>query len=404
MAEDLEAVLKKNEAGPLDKFRNESMIYKQFGNEGVRVYSSISSGSKARDLLSELSMNENRLIELLEFMDSRGLITIEHAGSAAQSAGLQREAEAEREIAREMETRERELQRGQPYPSPRAPPQPPGQMPSARPGMPSATAAIQPPSALPPEPMPASLSPLERTIYKKFGKIGLTVYNLIDGEKTAEEILSETGIGEVKLVEILEFMDKEGIIRLEKPGEEERVREREKKPKFEPLHEEKKEFEERLSPDAVPIDLPVAQKLTFISSLTLKAELALRFPSYGAKIYAMILGGHDVVEIARDTGNSFSKIDDVLAFLGKRSAALMKPLKPKDVKAKYGEDGLAIYVKYGRDGMLIYELIGKEDSIRDIITKSKIDKGLAVDIFIYIHKILGMDLPIDRASLLRQVG
>jgi hypothetical protein len=405
MAEDLEAVLKKNEQGPLDKFRNESLIYKQFGNEGVRVYASITSGSKARDLLAHMGMNEGKLIELLEFMDSRGLVTIEHEGAAAQAASLQRRGEAEHEIAHELEGREKELRREPLPPLPRTPLQP---APSPlRPGFPSAAfppTALPPAAAAPPqaEPIPPSLSPLEKTIYKKFGKMGLKVYNLIDGEKTAEEILQDTGIGEVKLVEILEFMDKEGIIRLEKPGGEEKPKD--KKPKFEPLHEEKREVEERLSPEAIPIDLPVLQNIGLVQSIMLRAELATRFPSYGLKVFSMIKAQKDVVEIARDLGLSLDQVDGVLALLGKRGAALMKAYKPKDARAKYGEDGLAIYTKYGRDGILIYELVGKEDSIKDIVKKSGIDKGLAVDIFIYIHKILGMDLPIDRNSLLRQIS
>ena len=400
MAEDLEAVLKKNEQGPLDKFKNESLIYKQFGNEGVRVYSSITSGSKARDVLAQMGMNEGKLIELLEFMDSHGLITIEHAGAAAQAASLQRRAEAEHEIAHELEGREKEIRREVLPPLPHAPLQPAPL--SARPGIPSAAAAPSAPAAAQAEPAPPSLSPLEKTIYKKFGKIGLKVYNLIDGEKTAEEILQETGIGEVKLVEILEFMDKEGIIRLEKPGGEDKPKD--KKPKFEPLHEEKREVEERLSQDAIPIDLPVLQNIGLVQSIILRAELATRFPSFGLKVFSQIKAQKDVVEISRDLGLTLDQVDSVLALLGKRGAALMKAYKPKDARAKYGDDGLAIYTKYGRDGILIYELIGKEDSIKDIVKKSGMDKNLAIDIFIYIHQILGMELPIDRNSLLRQLG
>jgi hypothetical protein len=50
------------------------------------------------------------------------------------------------------------------------------------------------------------LSPLEKIIFNKFGKEGVDVYNLIDGEKTAEQILNETGVSESKLVEILDLV------------------------------------------------------------------------------------------------------------------------------------------------------------------------------------------------------
>ncbi|RLG19717.1 hypothetical protein DRN67_01995 [Candidatus Micrarchaeota archaeon] len=410
MAEKLEAVLKRNEKGPLDKFRNESLVYKQFGDEGVRVYSSISEGSRARELLSELQMDEGRLIELLEFMDSHGLITIEHAGAAAQPAETR--PEAAMEITKEIAEREKEIKREPLPPPPKMPETPsakpaPAAAPTPKPAAPPATAApkAKAPEEKKEEPPPATLSPLEKTIYKKFGKTGLQVYNLIDGEKTAEEILEETGIGEVKLVEILEFMDQEGIIKLEKPSKEKpKAKGKPKaKPKFEPLHEEKREVEERLSPDAIPIDLPVRQPLGFAKAGLLKAELAARFGSEGLKVLSLIDDKHDIVEIARDTGLSLDQIDRMLAFLGKRGAALMKAYKPSEVRIKYGDDGLAIYRKYGRDGILVYELIGKEDSIKDIVKKSKLDKVLAVDIVLYIHKILGLELPLDRRALLKQV-
>jgi len=255
-----------------------------------------------------------------------------------------------------------------------------------------------------PEAPTATLSPLEKTIYQKFGRLGLTVYNLIDGEKTAEEILNETGISEVKLVEILEFMDKEGIIRLEKPAEEKAEGPQRPQPRFEPMLEEKHEAEETLSSEAVPIDLSIKHGQGLLKDLMLQGELLLRFPHFGLKAYGAMNGQNDVVQLASLSGASLEQLDTLLAFLGRRGGALMRPLKPKEVRVKYGDDGLAIYKKYGREGMLIYELIGKEGSVREIVQKSRMDKERAVDIFIYIHKVLGLELPVDRQTLLRQIG
>jgi hypothetical protein len=436
MAEDLEEVLKKNEQGPLDKFRNESLIYKQFGGDGVRAYAAISPGIRARDLLMQLGMDEGKLMELLDFMDANHLISVQHAAIAPAPKPTyesMRKAEAEHEIVTEISEREHEM--AQPEPEARRPaqsPYSPASQPSAPAPSPYAPAPAQPSSFAPAPRAPYSaysrpseemitevrpagpaapsgeiptstLSPLEKTIYQKFGRIGLTVYNLIDGEKTAEEILNETGISEVKLVEILEFMDKEGIIRLEKPVEEKAEPEK-PKPRFEPMLEEKREAEETIESEAVPIDLPLKHNQGLIKDLMLQGELLLRFPSFGLKAYNAMDGQNDVVQLASVTGASMEQLDVLLAFLGRRGGALMRPLKPKEVRVKYGDDGLAIYKKYGREGMLIYELIGKEGTVREIVLKSKIEKARAVDIFIYIHKVLGLELPVDRQTLLQQIG
>jgi len=61
------------------------------------------------------------------------------------------------------------------------------------------------------------LSPVQKIIFDKFGDIGLGVYTLIDGQKTADEIMRDTGLTECKLVMILDFMDEQGIIRLDYP-------------------------------------------------------------------------------------------------------------------------------------------------------------------------------------------
>jgi len=60
-------------------------------------------------------------------------------------------------------------------------------------------------------------SPVEKIIFDRYGDIGLRTYSLTDGQRTAEEIMKETGLTEAKLVEILDFMDAQGIIKLDYP-------------------------------------------------------------------------------------------------------------------------------------------------------------------------------------------
>ncbi len=62
-----------------------------------------------------------------------------------------------------------------------------------------------------------NMSPVEKIIFNKYGDHGLRVYTLIDGQRTAEEIMHETGHSEAQLVEMLDFMDEQGIIKLDYP-------------------------------------------------------------------------------------------------------------------------------------------------------------------------------------------
>ena len=45
-----------------------------------------------------------------------------------------------------------------------------------------------------------------------------------------------------------------------------------------------------------------------------------------------------------------------------------------------------------------------EKELRDIIAKSKVDADRAIDIFVFIHKVLGLDIPLDRDMIYRQLG
>jgi hypothetical protein len=62
------------------------------------------------------------------------------------------------------------------------------------------------------------LSRVENLIKSKYGDIGLKVYELIDGQKTAEQIMNNTGLTEPRLIEILDYMDEQGIIKLDYPA------------------------------------------------------------------------------------------------------------------------------------------------------------------------------------------
>ncbi|MGB9635556.1 MAG: hypothetical protein ACP5H8_03730 [Candidatus Micrarchaeia archaeon] len=55
---------------------------------------------------------------------------------------------------------------------------------------------------------------MQRAIFDRYGAEGVSVYSLIDGKKSAEEIRAELNMTPARIVEVLDFMDKEGVIQL----------------------------------------------------------------------------------------------------------------------------------------------------------------------------------------------
>ncbi len=280
-----------------------------------------------------------------------------------------------------------------------------------------------------------NLSPLEKLISDKYGPVGLKVYELIDGERTAEDILNETGLSESKLVEILEFMNEQGIIKLDRPlrappsgsapgpsmgggiggapgdparppmgGPAGASRSSDDNLGFKPMVESGDENQEEgaLSPDALPVDVPVPPaRLSLLQKAKMMAILSTKHGKVGNDLMGHVDGTKDFVQLAVETGLALHDLDLILGDLGKAGLLTFKPLTRTEVRHRYGDDGLAIYKRFGRDGVLIYQMIGKVESLRDIVKSSQIEPQRAVDILIFVHRVLGLELPVDRDMIFR---
>jgi len=424
---DFDMRLKKEAKSSLQAFRDQSLLRRKFGDEAVKLYNMIDSGKTASGLMAELGMKEEAFVEILEFMNNNAMVSIVPAEPAAQS--WHEAAEGER--ATPAQEGEESAPGKQPVPG----------------GKPPISASFASAPAAPAEKKidEDSLSPLEKVLYRKHGSIGVKIYNLIDGEKTAEEILRETGVSEAKLVEILEFMDEQGIIKLEKPEEkaapadaeaeggeadsedkegEEGGEKPAREPRFKPIVEdvpegkpfqapaapkkeekqEKKEDIDEPGEDIVMVDVPSVAKLSVIQKAMMFTELSTRFPPAARSLFDLADGKRDFVELSLATGMPLFDVDSAMAYFGKKGFISFRQLDRNEIRDRYGEDGFAIYKRFGRDGLLIYEMIGKEASLRDIILKSRLDPDRAIEIFSFIHKVLGLDIPLDRDLIYRQIG
>jgi hypothetical protein len=251
-----------------------------------------------------------------------------------------------------------------------------------------------------------SLNTAERMIKERFGEVGLNVYTLIDGTKTTQEIMDETGVSDTKLVEILNFLEDRGIIKME---------ERERASSASAPQPSKEEMlGDVLAPDEgvvgsdpkgfPTIDTPVKLGVDIVKSLKIKADLILKFGDKGTKIFEAINGKSDVLDIATALQIPLYDLFDVIGFLLNKNVLIMKPLKRLDVKKKYGDAGFSVYKKYGREGVFLYELIDKNLSIKQMAQRVTKDKEKFLDLFLFIRKVLNIEIPIDRDVLMKQLG
>ena len=379
--------ISKTSKNPLEVIKEQNLLLKRFGEKGLVVYRLIGAETTIGELMDVTGLNESEIMKILEFMEENRMIDI--IGEPAKKAKEEKEIKETKsinEIPQEEGEEEEEIK----------PTKPPKDLVGEKPKNKQEEEGEEER-----EGFRETLSPIEQMIYDKFGKSGVKVYNMIDGEKTAEEILKEAGISEVRLVEILEFLDSQGIIKLEKPSE--------RKPKINEIAPITARAEEEVTTEVptkeiIPIDVPIKTKLSFLKTMKLKMDLRFKLGKDSVKIYDKINGKKNVIDLAVEDKLSIYFIDAVLEFLADRNAAMFKTLKREEIRERYGNEGLTIYKKYGRDGIYIYELIGKIPSFRELVNISGMNPERVVDIFIYIHKVLDIDLPVSRDMLYKELG
>ena len=379
--------ISKTSKNPLEVIKEQNLLLKRFGEKGLVVYRLIGAETTIGELMDVTGLNESEIMKILEFMEENRMIDIigEQAKKAKEEKEI-KETKSINEIPQEEGEEEEEIK----------PTKPPKDLVGEKPKNKQEEEGEEER-----EGFRETLSPIEQMIYDKFGKSGVKVYNMIDGEKTAEEILKEAGISEVRLVEILEFLDSQGIIKLEKPSE--------RKPKINEIAPITARAEEEVTTEVptkeiIPIDVPIKTKLSFLKTMKLKMDLRFKLGKDSVKIYDKINGKKNVIDLAVEDKLSIYFIDAVLEFLADRNAAMFKTLKREEIRERYGNEGLTIYKKYGRDGIYIYELIGKIPSFRELVNISGMNPERIVDIFIYIHKVLDIDLPVSRDMLYKELG
>ena len=116
----------------------------------------------------------------------------------------------------------------------------------------------------------------------------------------------------------------------------------------------------------------------------------------------MIDAGIDVFDVVQTSARDM-EIENVYRLYGK-DVCLHGGLDVQKLLVDKTDDGYTVYKRYGREGLMLYELIGKELTIKEMADKVTTDKAKVIDMFLFIHEVLGIELPIDRSVLERQLG
>jgi DNA-binding HxlR family transcriptional regulator len=453
--------IKKIEKGPLQRFKNQNLLIKKFGEVGLQIYKAITGKRTTKELKKDLGVEPKMFDQVLEYMQTAGMVELEPAArekpkkeppeeeTLPEEAPTLEELPPEEELVEEEEVPpleeeikpmeeeeaeeeikavEEEIEKEE-IAFEEEPEEEKAKEEEAKKEEEPAEEEEAPIEEEPEEEISAiaeeeayeeesELSPVEKIISDKYGDIGLQVYSLIDGQRTAEEIMRDTGLSEQKLVEILDFMDEQGIIKLDYPrgGAEAKrppasappVTERpsatkRKEEAFVPMLEEEKKLEEARGVSS-PVSLPIKAPLDIVKTVQMKAKMMLKFGDKGSKILELMDGKNDIIDMALKLDMPLYNVSDIISYMLERGMAMVKPLTRSDVRKKYGDDGYSVYKKYGKEGLMLYELIGKELTIKQMADKITKDRAQVVDMFIFIHQVLGIELPIDKKVLAKELG
>ncbi len=242
------------------------------------------------------------------------------------------------------------------------------------------------------------LSPAETIINDKFGPKGVKIFRAVDGVKTISEIAKELNVSEQEVNDVLEFSKNIGLVSFE---------EKKEKPedlnKMVPLTETEVANVKEIGD---PILLIKYTPKDFLTALKLKVTFNLKYARDGRRLleYLEKRPKTNILSLVRLLNIPYPKLKAMLDFLNKEGVLDYFKMKRNDIKQKLGYDSYVIYKKYGVEGVLFYELIGEDKNIRDIARLiGENDPNKVIEIFSFIHKVLGVSIPINKSMLLKQL-
>jgi len=390
-------VFYKKEFSTVDKFKIKSTILKDYGPNALRIFNSIDGTKTLAEIRNLLDIPQEEFYKFVDTLYKLGFIYLPGQENFStepkeKSSDVQ---ESQQSIAKESKEKQpSSMQSLQPTDSSRE---------SLKP-----SSSPQPPETGTEEDY---LTVAEKEIFKKYGDIGLKVYSMVDGYKSAQEIMDEIGINETLFIEILEFMQQKGFITLEskektpdsgnKKIESEQAKKHGILPSgISPMHDKDSTPPVVTDQNLKLIFVPSLKKLSPFDYAKLKFILSIKFKLDADNFISLLDGSNDLIDLFLQTEMPLKNIEDILDALKKENFINLEPLTRIQIEKKYGSIGLAAYKKYGLYGTLIYSLIGKSSSLLEMVKKTKIEPKKAADILLFLSNILGLDLKVDKETIL----
>ena len=242
------------------------------------------------------------------------------------------------------------------------------------------------------------LTPFEEEVKRRFGETAVRIFRDIKSGKTIPEVYEEYGEKLPNLDEFISFLKEVGYI-----VEEEKPKEEEEEERFSPMASEVKEEYKITDKSSIRVVEDISSSV--FEKARLKMLLSLTFGRDGRKVFEKIKKGMDEISIVRATKVPLNIVEKIFDKLEKEKYIKSRFMSREEVKRRFGEDSYIVYKKYGKEGVLFYELIGGEMQLKDIAKLLGIkDKEKIVEIFLFIHDLLNIEIPVDRELLLKRLS
>ena len=428
--------IKKVEETYLMKFKNQVKISKMFGKEAIKVYNAIPKDNwiDEEELAKITGMDKSTVIKIMEFMEKEGMVItpekevvkekvvekVKEMPTKVLEKGIEpkkvveekeikeefeikpeieeikteevremrkteeieeiktEEAKKEEKIELERETKEEEL----------------GFEEEIKPEFEVGTVEKVEEEEIEEKPQ-LSLSDEEKQIYDAFGESGIEVYKKLKEGKTPREIAISLGMNEGDVNEIKDFLINKGLIEQEVVEEEE---------KYAPLTGKEEEAVVIKEEDAVK--LVKLKNLSFVDKIKDKFSIVMKFKKQGRIIFETLEKEKEItnVELVEKLNIPINTVESVINELKKMNIVETRTLDRDEIRKLFGYDSLAVYKKFGKNGIIMYDLVGKDLPLKEIAKLSSItDKEKVFEIFLFIHKLLGIEIPIDKSLIMKQL-
>ncbi len=257
------------------------------------------------------------------------------------------------------------------------------------------------------EAIPPGYTDVEADIYKKFGDVGAEVYRAAKEGVSVQNIMVEHNLSEDEVKQIMDFLQSKGYLAPTEATGEEAESEEEEESRFAPLSSEIEETSKLVKPTEKEGVLAIKmKKMGFTQKLGAKFGVVMKFKKRGRIVFDLLSDGneHDEIEIIRRTKVPVDVVEKIINYLKAQKLITTRLLNRAEIRRKFGYDSLTVYRKYGKKGVIMYDFVGRDFSLKQIATLAGIkDKDLVFNIFVFIHKLLGIDMPIDKDLIMKQL-